>query len=40
VEHRLFSGLLWIENQLPFSLTARPNQAARRQMPLALLPSL
>jgi len=33
------AGLLWIENQLPFSLAARPNQAARRQMPPALLPS-
>ena len=30
------AGLLWIENQLPFRLTGRPNQAARRQMPAAL----
>ena len=32
-------GLLWIENQLPFSLTIRPNPAVRRQMPPTLLPS-
>jgi hypothetical protein len=30
------AGLLWIENQLPFRLTTRPNQASRRQMLLAL----
>lgn len=27
------SGLLWIENKLPFNLTARPNPTARRHMP-------
>jgi len=27
------SGLLWIENELPFGLVARPNSVARRQMP-------
>jgi hypothetical protein len=30
------AGLLWIENQLPFDFTARPNPSAQRQMPLAL----
>jgi hypothetical protein len=30
------AGLIWIENQLPFKLTARPNPAARRPMPSAL----
>jgi hypothetical protein len=34
------AGLLWIDNQLPFSLTARPNRAAPRQMPSALLSAL
>lgn len=33
------AGLLWIDNQLPFGLTARPNQEARRPMPSALSPS-
>ncbi len=33
------SGLLWIENQLPFRLAARVNQSARRLMPRALLPA-
>jgi hypothetical protein len=32
------AGLLWIENQLPFRLTVRPNRNARRQMPRTLLP--
>lgn len=32
-------GLLWIENQLPFVLTARPNRTALRQMPQELLPT-
>jgi hypothetical protein len=31
------AGLLWIDSQLPFNLTPRPNPAARRQMPSALL---
>jgi hypothetical protein len=33
------AGLLWIANQLPFSLTERPNPTARRRMPAALMPS-
>ena len=33
------AGLLWIDNQLPFRLTTRPNPTARRQMPTAILPS-
>jgi hypothetical protein len=33
------SGLLWIANQLPFDLTGRPNPAARRRMPAALMAS-
>jgi hypothetical protein len=32
-------GLLWIENQLPFKLLARPNPTARRRMPPAILPT-
>ena len=31
-------GLLWIENQLPFNLTARPNPKADRGMPMELMP--
>ncbi|KWX03235.1 hypothetical protein LI90_4286 [Carbonactinospora thermoautotrophica] len=31
------SGLLWISNQFPFALTARPNPTAQRPMPHALL---
>jgi hypothetical protein len=30
-------GLLWIHNQLPFGLTARPNPVSRRKMPQAIL---
>lgn len=30
------SGLLWIENEPPFRLIARPNQRARRQLPVEL----
>ncbi len=33
------AGLLWIDNQLPFGLAARPNRATRRPMPPALLSS-
>ena len=33
------SGLLWIANQLPFDLTGRPNPAAQRRMPAALMAS-
>jgi hypothetical protein len=33
------AGLLWIANQLPFGLTARPNPAAQRQLPPALVSS-
>lgn len=32
------AGLLWIENELPFSLKARPNPTAQRDMPIALPP--
>lgn len=31
------AGLLWIENQLPFRLTARTNKTARRPMPSEFL---
>ena len=31
------AGVLWIENQLPFRLSVRPNPAARRQLPPELL---
>jgi hypothetical protein len=34
------AGLLWIANQLPFGLTARPNPTTQRRMPTALMPSL
>lgn len=34
---RSLSGLLWISNKLPFSLTARGNPAAPRPMPHPLL---
>jgi hypothetical protein len=34
------AGLLWIANQLPFDLTARPNPTALRPMPAALTPQL
>jgi hypothetical protein len=30
------SGLLWIENELPFPLVARPNPGARRHMPVEI----
>jgi hypothetical protein len=32
------SGLLWIENQLPFQIAAKVNPHLRRQMPQALRP--
>lgn len=31
------AGLLWVANQLPFSLTARPNPTAQRPMSAALM---
>jgi hypothetical protein len=31
------AGLLWVANQLPFNLSARPNPAAQRRMPAALI---
>lgn len=31
------SGLLWVENQLPFRLTSRPNPTARRPIPPELM---
>jgi hypothetical protein len=34
------AGLLWVANELPFSLTARPNPTACRPMPAALMPPL
>ncbi|MGH3220343.1 MAG: hypothetical protein ACRDPY_16850 [Streptosporangiaceae bacterium] len=33
------AGLLWIGNELPFNLTARPNSTALRRLPAALMPS-
>lgn len=33
------AGLLWIENQLPFSLVTRPNRDSRLARPPALRPS-
>jgi hypothetical protein len=32
------AGLLWVENQLPFSLTSRPNPTVQRPMPAELMP--
>jgi hypothetical protein len=34
------AGLLWVANQFPFDLTVRPNPAAGRTMPAALLPGI
>jgi hypothetical protein len=33
------AGLLWVANQLPFSIAARPNPAAHERMPTALMDS-
>ena len=32
------AGVLWIENELPFKLTARRNPTAQWKLPAALLP--